>query len=136
MQVGDIMTRDVISVSPHDNTMYAAELMNSHNIGAVPVVDNGQVKGMLTDRDIVLRCVSQGRDAKTVKVSEIMTTGALFVSSNQAVTDAIDIMATEQVRRLPVVDDGKISGMLSFADVARQRNDEEIAKAISEISMP
>ncbi len=136
MQVGDIMTKNVIAVTPGDTAFRAAELMTSHNIGAVPVVDNGEVKGMLTDRDIVLRCVSKGQDPKSVEVSEIMTPGALFVSSGQSVSDAIDIMAAEQVRRLPVVDNGKLAGFLSFADIARQKNDAEIAKAISEISMP
>lgn len=136
MLIGDIMSKNVISVAPTDNAMHAAKLMSDHNIGAVPVVQDNQVKGMLTDRDIVLRCVAQGKDYKTVPVSDIMTSGAAFVSSSQPVSDAVELMSSEQVRRLPVVDNGKITGMLSLADIARLRNEPEIAKAISEISMP
>ena len=136
MQVRELMTTRIVSVDPLSTVKDAALLMNKHNIGAVPVVENGSVRGMLTDRDIVLRCVAEGKDATNIKVNEICSSGAVSVKSTQSVKDAMHVMSTEQVRRLPVVDDGKIIGMLSFADIAREKSGMELAESISEISMP
>ena len=136
MLVREIMTTRVVSVEPSSTVKDAALLMHRHNIGAVPVVDGGSVRGMLTDRGIVLRCVAESRDASTLKVSDICSHGAVTVSPSQNVSEAINLMATEQVRRLPVVDNGRIVGMLSFADIAREKAGMEIAEAISDISMP
>lgn len=136
MLVREIMTTRVVSVEPSSTVKDAALLMNRHNIGAVPVVDGGAVRGMLTDRDIVLRCVAENRDASTLKVSDICSHGAVSVNPSQNISEAINLMATEQVRRLPVVDSGHIVGMLSFADIAREKSGMEIAEAISDISMP
>jgi CBS domain-containing protein len=136
MQVRDIMSTRIVGVAPGTTVRDAALLMNRNNIGSVPVVDSGDVKGMLTDRDIVLRCVAEGRDAASLKVSDICSNGAVSVRPDQSVSDAIGLMSTEQVRRLPVVEGSRIVGMLSFADIARERSGMELSKAISEISMP
>lgn len=136
MLVREIMTTRIVSVGSSTSVKDAALLMNRHNIGAVPVVDSGNVRGMLTDRDIVLRCVAENRDAGTLKVSDICSQGAVSVSPSQNVSDAMNLMSTEQVRRLPVVENGQIIGMLSFADVAREKSGMELAEAISDISMP
>lgn len=136
MQVGEIMTTRIVSVEPASTVKDAALLMNRNNIGAVPVVENGSVRGMLTDRDIVLRCVAEGRDAGNLKVSDICSQGAISVKPQEQVSSALRLMSSEQVRRLPVVDNGKLVGMLSFADVARENSGMEIATAISEISLP
>jgi CBS domain-containing protein len=136
MQVREIMTTRIISVSPGSTVKDAALLMNKNNIGAVPVVDGGSVSGMLTDRDIVMRCVAENRDAGKLKVSDICSQGAVSVKPEETVNDAMNLMASEQVRRLPVVENGKMIGMLSFADIAREKSGMELAEAISEISMP
>ena len=136
MQVSEIMTTRTITVEPASTVKEAAALMNKHNIGAVPVVENGDVRGMLTDRDIVLRCVSEGRDACSLKVSDICSGGAVSVKPTQSVRDAMHLMSSEQVRRLPVVDGGKLVGILSMADIAREKSGMELADAIAEISMP
>ncbi|MFT8890003.1 MAG: CBS domain-containing protein [Ethanoligenens sp.] len=136
MQVSEIMTTRIVSVEPASSVRDAASLMSRNNIGAVPVVDNGAVRGMLTDRDIVLRCVSEKKDADTLKVSDICSHGAVSVRPQDPVSNAIHLMSAEQVRRLPVVDNGKLVGMLSFADIAREKAGMEIAQSISEISMP
>jgi CBS domain-containing protein len=136
MQVREIMTTRIVSVEPSSTVKDAALLMNRHNIGAVPVIDGGSIRGMLTDRDIVLRCVAENRDAGNVKVSDICSQGAVSVRPEETVKDAMHIMASEQVRRLPVVENGKLIGMLSFADIAREKSGMELAEAISEISMP
>lgn len=136
MQVKEVMTTRVVSVAPNSNVKDAAALMNKHNIGSVPVVDSGMVRGIITDRDIVLRCVAEGRDANNLRVSDICSSGAISVKPVQSLSDAIHVMASEQVRRLPVVDDGKLVGMLSLADIAREKSGMELAGAISDISMP
>jgi CBS domain-containing protein len=136
MKVSDLMTTRIVSVESTSTVKDAALLMNHNNIGAVPVVDAGAVKGMLTDRDIVLRCVAENRDAASIKVSDICSNGAVTIKPSQNVADALNIMSTEQIRRLPVVDNGHIVGMLSLADVAREKKGMEIAQAISDISMP
>jgi CBS domain-containing protein len=136
MQVREIMTTRIVSVEPTSTVKDAALLMNRHNIGSVPVVDGTAVRGMLTDRDIVLRCVAENRDAATLKVSDICSQGAVSISPDQNLSDAMNLMSTEQVRRLPVIDNGRLIGMLSVADVAREKSGMELAEAISDISMP
>lgn len=136
MQVRELMTTRIVSIPPDSNVKEAAALMNKHNIGAIPVVEGANIRGILTDRDIVLRCVAEGRDANSMKVSDVCSGGAISVKPNQTVHDAMHLMASEQVRRLPVVEEGKIVGMLSLADIARERSGMELAEAISDISMP
>lgn len=133
-KVKDIMSHNIIAVLPSDSVMEASTLMNEHHIGALPVVSAGEVKGMITDRDIVLRCVAQDKDAKKVKVSQIMSNDIAFVTPEQSINDAVEVMSNEQIRRLPVLNDGYIDGMVSIADIARQGADPEIANAICEIS--
>lgn len=130
------MTTRIVSIEPASSVKDAAELMTRHNIGAVPVVENGMVRGMLTDRDIVLRCVAANKNPGSVKVSDICSQGAVSVRPEEEVADAVHLMSAEQVRRLPVVENGKVVGMLSFADIAREKSGMEVAEAISEISMP
>lgn len=136
MLVREIMSTRIVSVQPTSTVRDAALLMNRHNIGSVPVVEGKAVRGMLTDRDIVLRCVAADRDPSSVKVSDICSQGAVSVSPNQSLSDAMNLMATEQVRRLPVVDNGSLVGMLSLADIAREKSGMELAEVISDISMP
>ncbi len=133
-KVKDLMSTNIIAVLPSDSVMEAAVLMSENHIGALPVVSAGEVKGMITDRDIILRCVSKNKDVKNVKASEIMSNDIAFVTPEQSINDAAEIMAQEQVRRLPVLNEGYIDGMISLADIARQGADPEIAKTICEIS--
>jgi CBS domain-containing protein len=136
MQVREIMTTRIVSVEPTSTVKDAALLMNRHNIGSMPVVEGTAVRGMITDRDIVLRCVAENRDASTLKVSDICSSGAVSISPEKNVSDAMNLMSTEQVRRLPVIDNGRLVGMLSVADVAREKSGMELAEAIADISMP
>lgn len=132
--VKDVMSRSLVAVLPGDTAEEAARLMRDHNIGSVPVVSGGQLRGILTDRDIVLRCVAQGKDPTRTRAGDLMTGQVAYVTPNQTVHDAVQMMAAEQVRRLPVVRDGYIDGMVSLADIARRHAGPEIAEAISEIS--
>ncbi len=136
MLVSEIMSKQVISIDPQTSVADASKLISKHNIGSVPVAQNGNVCGILTDRDIVLRCVAEGRDPKSIKVADVMTSPLISVSSTETVENAMQTMASEQVRRMPVVDSGKLVGYVSMADFARLRSNPEIADTISEISMP
>ena len=110
--------------------------MKARNIGSIPVCgDDGQLTGILTDRDIVVRCVAPGADPGAVKIAAVMTPGAVTVTPADEVDTALARMTHEQVRRLPVVQDGRLVGMLSIADVARSRRcDMEAARALCGIT--
>lgn len=131
--VKDVMSTNIIAVLPSDTAAEAARLMKEHNIGVVPVVSAGKIQGVITDRDIALRCVAGAKDPSKTKASDIMTTQISCVSPDQTINDAINMMSKEQVSRLPVVNCGCIDGIVSFADVAKCGcTDVEIAKAICE----
>lgn len=136
MLVNEVMSRNVISLSPDQTARQAAKLMSDHEVGAIPVAKDGKVQGIVTDRDIVLRCVACGHDADSTRISEIMTSGTVYVNSDNNLDEAMRMMSSEQVRRLPVMDGGKLCGIVSLADIARSKADTEVAKALSDISQP
>lgn len=136
MQVSELMNKNVIAVSPEETAALAARLLSRHNIGSLPVCgEDGRLRGMVTDRDIVLRCVAAENDPETTKVKEIMSRGITAVAPEDDIREATRLMANEQVRRLPVVRSGRVVGMLTLADIARTNSyDMEASKALSEIS--
>ena len=136
MRVQDIMSTNLITVETGEPVAAAARLMRERNIGSIPVKhEDGTLAGMLTDRDIVLRCVAPGRDPATVRIEQIMSTGAVTAAPGEDVTAALSRMRSEQVRRLPVTEGDRLVGMLSLADVARtQKLDMEAAQALSGIT--
>lgn len=136
MKVSDIMSEHITSIRQDEPVAAAARLLMRRNLGALPVCGaDGQLRGMVTDRDIVLRCVAAGDDPRSTRISEIMSRGVAFVSPQDSIEKAADIMSSEQVRRLPVVENGKPVGMLSLCDLVRSgRCQAEAASALSEIS--
>ena len=136
MRVSDIMSSQVVSITPDENAALAARLLQRHNIGALPVCSaDGALRGIVTDRDIVTRCIAAESDPEQTKIREIMTRGIATVSPQDDVREATRLMAAEQVRRLPVVQGDQVVGMLSLCDMARHRAyDMEASKALSEIS--
>ncbi len=132
--VRDIMSKNIVAVMPNDTAEVAAKLMSDYDIGSLPVISGGHLKGLLTDRDIVTRCISEGKSANSTKVGDLMSTNVAFVTPEQSVHDAISMMASERVRRLPVVKEGFVDGMVSLADIARIHSGPEIASALTEIS--
>jgi len=111
--------------------------MRDLNIGAVPVVDGERPVGIITDRDIVLRCVAEEKDATKVKASEIMTKKLITVNPEINVKEAAKIMAEHQIRRLPVVENGKLVGIVSLGDLATKPNfSDEAGEALTNISIP
>ena len=136
MKICDIMSDNVVSIGPNEPVSAAARLLKSRNIGALPVCDeSGKLKGMLTDRDIVTRCVALDSDPQRVKVGEVMSRGIITAGPFDELEQAVRIMSEDQVRRIPVLDGGRIVGMVSLCDMARNCNcDMEAAEALAEIS--
>ena len=130
--VNDVMSKKVVAVLPGDTLEEAARLMKEHDVGVLPVVSGGELKGLVTDRDIVLQCVAAGKEPSQVKAYQIMTKDVVSVSPGHTVSEAARLMGKEQIRRLPVIKDG----VISMADIARRHAGPEVAAAISEISEP
>lgn len=134
MKVRDIMSGHVVTVGQEEPVSAAARLFKRYNLGALPVTDDaGRLRGMLTDRDVVLRCVAAGADTEKTKIREIMTRGIVTAAPDDDVTAAAKRMGGDQVRRLPVVEGGKLVGMLSLSDMARSC-DMEAAAALAEMT--
>jgi len=135
MRCREIMTRDVRTATRTMTLRDIAGMMRDGDMGAVPVVEDGRLVGIVTDRDIVVRCVAEGRDAET-PISEAMTTEIFSVGPDDFTFEAVRLMGDKQVRRIPVIsEDGKLAGIISMADVALDTEDElEIAETLEEIS--
>ncbi|MCA1607938.1 MAG: CBS domain-containing protein [Acidobacteria bacterium] len=129
------MTSDVKTAGRDTSLRDAAILMRDGDMGSLPVVDGEKLVGIVTDRDIVVRCVAKGKNPST-PVSEAMTTELFSVKLDDFAFEAIRMMGDKQVRRIPVVEqDGRLAGIISMADVALETEDErEIAEALEEIS--
>lgn len=121
MRVKECMSKQIIAVSETEPISVAARLMARYNVGSLPVRNmEGKLEGIITDRDIVLRCIAADKSPKAVHVHEAMTKRVRTVAPGTEVTAAAGIMAMEQVRRLPVVEQGRLVGMVSLADISRR----------------
>ncbi|MGI5984386.1 MAG: CBS domain-containing protein [Clostridiales bacterium] len=136
MNIGDIMTERVISICEDEPVFAAARLMKQNNVGALPVRDEkGKLKGIVTDRDIVLRCVASNASLQDVRIGEIMSRNLVTASPFEDAEKAIERMGQSQIRRLPVTDNGVLVGIVALGDIARNVEFEmEAAEALSEIS--
>ena len=138
MLVKEIMTKDICAVNPNTNLTSVAQTMKTNNIGFICVCDsNNNLVGVITDRDIVLNCVAAGLDPANCLVSNCMTSGPVSVSPNASLEDCANVMAAEQIRRLPVVDNGKVIGVISLGDLAvNLQNDSLLANTLRSICTP
>ena len=119
MKVKDCMCGEVCCVKPETKVYEIAKLMNDNHIGCVPVCDqNNCIVGMITDRDIILRSIACDKDVKNTPASEIMTCNVCTCNQNDDIWDAERKMATNQIRRIPVVDNNKVIGILTLGDLA------------------
>jgi len=132
-----LMTRDVKTCSPDAPVAGAAQIMSERNCGAVPVVSGEKVVGILTDRDIVLRVVAKGKDANMTRCGECMTQSVITASPEMDAHEAADLMARHQIRRLPVVENGRLVGIVALGDMATVHiHVDEAGQALSSISTP
>lgn len=128
MEVKDCMTKNVCYCTPSTNVTDVAKMMCDNHVGCIPVCDeNNQVVGLLTDRDVILRTISCGKDVNTTPVSDIMTCGVCCCKPDTTIAEATKLMSDFQIRRIPVCDqNNKIVGMLSLGDLAH--NDKKVGK--------
>ena len=136
MKVKDICSCRTVTVTPQDTIAEAARKMAKHNVGALPVVDySGRAIGIITDRDITIRATAECKDPERYSVNDIMSGDISCVCLDADVTSAAKIMSEAKVRRLPVVDDGKVVGFLSLGDIASVgKFDTEAGKTLCDIS--
>jgi len=135
IRCSEIMTKNVKTVDRSTPISAVGALMRDGDMGAVPVVDGGRLIGIVTDRDIVVRAIAEGKDAST-PVGEAMTTELFTVRTDDFVFEALRLMGDKQIRRIPVVgENGELAGIISMADVALETEDGlEIAETLEEIS--
>lgn len=134
--VREVMTREVECCTLLDNVYEVAVKMRDWNVGGIPVVDGDQLIGMITDRDLVVRGYAEKNPGST-KVEKVMTNELITIESNATAKEAAEIMAKHQIRRLPVVENGRLVGIVTLGDLAtRKFSDEHAGRALSDISEP
>ncbi|QAU34264.1 CBS domain-containing protein [Janthinobacterium sp. 17J80-10] len=134
--ISEIMTQDVTVVAPTDNLQQAAQLMRERDIGALPVCDGTRLVGMITDRDITIRAVADGKSPGDVQVSEVMSDQVFWCYEDQSVEEVLQEMGNEQIRRIPVVSrDKRLVGVVSLGDMA-VREAADMNETLEEISQP
>ena len=140
MKVRDIMSKTPVYVTPDTDLHVVAKMMDEHKIGMIPVVDNKdnlRVTGVVTDRDIVTRCVAQQMNPLMMRAGEIMSNPVVTVHEDDSIEEAADMMSDNMIRRALVVDGmGRISGILAQADLARNTSDKTTGEFVEKVSKP
>ena len=132
--VKDAMTSSVRTASPAQSLTDAAKLMKQEDVGSLPVVDGDRLIGVVTDRDIVVRGIADGSDPHAIQVGDIASRDVVTVRPDDDLDEALRLMAQHQVRRLPVVDDGQLVGVVAQADVALEAKEKAVGHVVEEIS--
>ena len=133
--IQEFMTSNPSAIDAGGSIASAAKIMRDENVGLVPIVDGERVVGTVTDRDIAIRVVAEGKDPQSGKVEEIASTELVTVKPQEDLDEALRLMASHQVRRLPVVDeDGRLVGVVAQADVAREAGDSQTGEMVEQIS--
>lgn len=135
MKIRDIMTDSVIKIDPNETVAVAARTLTHYNIGALPVCgSDGRLCGVVTDRDLVTRCVASNRPPEQTRVRDVMTSKVVSAAPDMDTGTAAHLMGREQIRRLPVVENGKLCGMVSLGDLAgREACNPDAADALGDI---
>jgi CBS domain-containing protein len=133
--IRDLMTENPCSIDADKSVAYAAKMMRDEDVGLAPIVEGDKLIGTLTDRDIAVRVVAEGKDPEQTTVREVASTNIVTIDPQQDLDEALRLMAKHQVRRLPVVEeDGKLVGVVAQADVAREGDDKQTGQVVQEIS--
>jgi CBS domain-containing protein len=133
--IRDVMTKNPRTVSNSDSVSDAARRMRDEDAGLIPIVDGDRLTGVVTDRDIALRVVADGRDASSMRVEEIASKSLVTVDPDQGLDEALKIMAEHQVRRLPVCEeDGRLIGIVAQADIAKHAGAKRTGEVVEQIS--
>ncbi len=135
MKVRDVMTSEVATATADSTLQEIATMMKSEDTGAIPIVEEDELLGIITDRDIVIRCVADGRDPAEVVAEDILTENIEVVDPDTDVAEALELMGRHQIRRLPVVENGELVGMVSIGDLAVKQGDEqETGETLKDVS--
>ena len=134
MNIREVMTSEVKACEPSATVVEAAKLMAQEDVGPIPVVEDGRLVGIVTDRDIVVKGVAKGGDLSSTTVGDIASRDLVTISPDADMGEALDLMAENQVRRLPVVEGDRLVGIVAQADVARQGRDKKTGEVVEEIS--
>ena len=136
MKIREVMSSPVVRISPEESVSVASRTLTHSNIGAVPVCGaDGKLCGMLTDRDIVTRCLAAGKIPGQTKVREVMSSGISVVRPDMEAETAAALMSSKQIRRLPVMENGRLCGIVSLADLALHKNaDVKTGEVLAQIS--
>ena len=136
MKCSEVMTKNPRTCASTDTVQQAAQLMKSEDVGPIPIVgQDGTLEGIITDRDIALKVVAEGRDPKTTKLTEVMTTDVITCTPDGDIEDTLNLMEDNQVRRILVVEGKRLVGIISQADVATRLDvPEKTAELVEDIS--
>jgi CBS domain-containing protein len=133
--IRELMTSNPSTIEPDKTVADAAKLMRDEDAGLIPIVEGQKLAGTITDRDIAIRVVAEGKDPQSSTVRDVMTSRLVTVDPEQDLDEALRLMAEHQVRRLPVVEeDGKIVGIVAQADIAKHASDETTGRVVEQIS--
>ena len=133
--IREVMTSKLCSIDTDKTVTYAAKMMRDEDVGIAPIVEGDRLVGVLTDRDIAVRVVAEGRDPEQVKVTEVASRDLVTLDPQQDLDEALRLMAQHQVRRLPVVEeDGRLVGVVAQADVAQQADERKTGEVVEQIS--
>ena len=131
MRVKDCMgIKEIVQATPETNLQQIAELMNQNHVGCIPVCNQEEIVGLVTDRDIVTRAVAASLDCLNTKVSDIMNTKIIKTTPDTDIDEALETMKKNQIRRLPVIENNKIIGILSMGDIAVTLDEEEVGDTL------
>ncbi len=133
-QIREIMTQNPKTCGPQDSVVDVAKLMASEDVGPIPVVEGDKLVGIVTDRDIVVRVVAEGRDAQSTTLGEIASSEVATVSPDDDLDRALEVMGSKQIRRLPVVQGQRLVGIVAQADVARHADETKVGDVVEDIS--
>jgi CBS domain-containing protein len=134
MRVREIMTKDVATATLDSTVEDVATMMKEDDIGAIPVLDDGELAGIVTDRDIVIRCIAEGKDPAETTVEDILTEELHTIEPDADVDEAARIMADRQIRRIPVVEEGELIGVVSLGDIAVKEDTDTAGESLQDIS--
>jgi CBS domain-containing protein len=133
-QIRDVMTERPITCEPSATVVEVAKLMEREDVGPIPVVESDRLVGIVTDRDLVLRVIAEGRDPKQTSVKDIISKDLVTVSPEEDLEQVLRVMAGKQVRRVPVVEGDRLVGIVAQADVARAADEERTGEVVQQIS--
>ena len=134
-KIRDLMTKNPCAIDADKPVAYAAKMMRDEDVGMAPIVEGQKLVGTLTDRDIATRVVAEGKDPESTTVREVATTSVVTIDPEQDLDEALRLMAQNQIRRLPVVEeDGTLAGIVAQADIARYASDQQTGEVVEEIS--